>query len=555
MAKARKFLQYDKSLKLWFARVYPTRPSRRRQVHGKPHRIPYPNGDANGKPRKIYLSGDKAIAEQLAKLIYIPYVEGDYDECKRRVDMANDRLKRIGNNDSFLHSLIVDQQWSDLDDYDSELEDYVGVGDIKPKQSKLLLAGVQDTIDEFDMSNDKDRLHLDDAADAILKLDERPDLVSEFLTLAIGMGDREVLTDVQDEINKRLGTNGRKPIAAEQLSDCIAPWKQRVEAKKRTAEHISAYRAAYEDFVDFTDDPHICELRKRHFVDYQNHIDQACDGLSTKTRNDKLKPIKTILREARRLTEWTFPPQLDLWLSVLEYSEYEPDPDNAEPMSVEHFKALLAQANEWAAIDPYAQAEKKRSRPAVANAIKQANRLKRRGLQWGAILRLAVNVAAENQDIAGVGYKHLLLDDELPLFTLRRKKNKVDRRTPMLPSTIRAIKRWRDYQPEIQGCVFSNDASRPFNSKTLSKDFRRLCAAAKMPDGSPVPIWVEFKTCRNVAGTVGKRRGRPSDERSAIRGHKVNGVGRFYEGDVGDDYLVQLVNLIGAEYFDGESVV
>lgn len=29
---------------------------------------------------------------------------------------------------------------------------------------------------------------------------------------------------------------------------------------------------------------------------------------------------------------------------------------------------------------------------------------------------------------------------------------------------------------------------------------------------------------------------------------------RFYEGDVGDDYLVDLVNLIGAEYFDGERI-
>ena len=48
--------------------------------------------------------------------------------------------------------------------------------------------------------------------------------------------------------------------------------------------------------------------------------------------------------------------------------------------------------------------------------------------------------------------------------------------------------------------------------------------------------------------------GRPTDERTTFLAHSEGGTNRFYEGDVDEDYLVDLVNLIGEEYFDGERV-
>lgn len=48
--------------------------------------------------------------------------------------------------------------------------------------------------------------------------------------------------------------------------------------------------------------------------------------------------------------------------------------------------------------------------------------------------------------------------------------------------------------------------------------------------------------------------GRPTDERTTFLAHSEGGTNRFYEGDVDEDYLVELVNLIGKEYFDGEHV-
>ena len=59
-----------------------------------------------------------------------------------------------------------------------------------------------------------------------------------------------------------------------------------------------------------------------------------------------------------------------------------------------------------------------------------------------------------------------------------------------------------------------------------------------------------------VGPTLGKRHKRPQDERDTFLGHAVGGKGtsRWYEGDVDEHYLTELVSLIGAEYMGGEAV-
>lgn len=572
MAKPLRFLQPDTTNNWWFVRVKPTKPvgdypiRKVRDRHGvyvrwdaRVPRVPIPGA----KTEKVYLSRDKTVAETIAKFLYVPYVVGDLEECKRRRDIAKAELERFGRLDGLE---IFSQQ---LDDFDGYPDHFHRPEDFRPKDRKDLercVADVKQAIAEYDedLENETDKeLPLADSAYGEIQklgLKDRHDPIGELLTTVIANASPEVIEEVRAAIEKRIGAKSPKPTTAEKLSDCLPPWRQRIDAKKRTKGHEQAYAGAFDLFVAFVGDVPLSDLTKMDFVNYQNHIDATHLERSEKTRNDKLKPIGTILREARRLTEWKFPPELDQWLEVFEYNAYEPDPENAEPMSVECFKALLTKAEEWANLDAgtYAKAlpiGNRNQKLGEGNNVKQANRIKRCGIQWAAILRLACNVAAENQDISFVGYKHLSLDDPLPLFTLRRKKNKIDRRTPLLPSTIAAIKRWRAYQSEVDGRVFSNDAKRPFTGKVVSKDFRRLCDEAKLPDGSKVPQTVEFKTLRNVAGTVGKKHRRHRDERDAIRGHSLDGVGcKFYEGDVGDDYLVPLVNLIGQEYFDGQQV-
>ena len=68
---------------------------------------------------------------------------------------------------------------------------------------------------------------------------------------------------------------------------------------------------------------------------------------------------------------------------------------------------------------------------------------------------------------------------------------------------------------------------------------------------SGMPFGWGYKHVRNVGPSIGKRH---PDEREAFLGHAVRGTSRFYEGGVDETYLVELVNLIGAEYFHGETV-
>lgn len=74
-----------------------------------------------------------------------------------------------------------------------------------------------------------------------------------------------------------------------------------------------------------------------------------------------------------------------------------------------------------------------------------------------------------------------------------------------------------------------------------------------MKSDAASPVW--FKHLRNIGSTVGRNNRRPKDEREAFLGHAVaGGMSKFYTDDAPDNYLVRLVNLIGAEYFGGEKV-
>ena len=138
------------------------------------------------------------------------------------------------------------------------------------------------------------------------------------------------------------------------------------------------------------------------------------------------------------------------------------------------------------------------------------------------------------------------------------------RKTPLLPSTVDALTRWKSWRlreaaesklrsdrhgHEYADVVFTNDKRRPYKSEKISNAFARLAKAV----GKKAGAW-RLKHLRNVGPTLGKTRGRPTDERTTFLAHSEGGTNRFYEGDVDDDYLVELVNLIGEEYFDGEHV-
>jgi len=78
--------------------------------------------------------------------------------------------------------------------------------------------------------------------------------------------------------------------------------------------------------------------------------------------------------------------------------------------------------------------------------------------------------------------------------------------------------------------------------------FRRLA------DEAGVDRRWSFEHLRNVGPSIAKRAKSPRDEREAFLGHVVDGTSKFYEADVDETFLVNLVNLIGEQCFGGEHV-
>jgi len=225
-------------------------------------------------------------------------------------------------------------------------------------------------------------------------------------------------------------------------------------------------------------------------------------------------------------------------------------------MPVEVYKALIAKAQEWAAIDvdeyaaslPIKDGDKRAVRLSKMNNKKQANRIKRAGVQWSAILRFAVNTGADNADICCLKWENLHLDGELSYCELERSKTSEYRITPLLPATVKAIQEWREYEQQYTDTVFRNDGKKPYLSDKVSKAFTRLRESIDNGDG-----WA-FKHLRNCGPTCGRDGKRPAKEREAFLGHAVNGMNQFYETGYDEHWLIDLVNLIGVRYFDGEQV-
>lgn len=484
---------------------------------------------------------DKTEADSIGRYIVLPWYERKLPEVRRRVKLWAADATAVEP---------LDQQLTDFarGDYADEILDDPDIAHH--------VRGVKQVLKDYDEDNDSDRVPQDAAAEGICKLLDsgRSDLLTELLTVTVAdqTVEPDVLRKLQRAIDKRLGSKSKIAATAQRLSDCIPVWRKRLEAKRIGENHIVAYENVYQKFIELCGDCYLSHLAKSHFVDWQDHVDESKGGRGAQWRKSQLIPVGAIIRKARKLTDWKFPIELDLWLSVFEYGKVKPHKSHRVPLWVEHFKAMLAKLEEWSTIDVQAYTDSLPNNRATdhlskANNIKQAKRIQRFGMQWLAILRLAVNCGCDNSDISVITYDDLDLGAKLPVFKLTRKKTGVRRHTPLLPSTIAAINRWRESEVTRFKNVFTNDGKKPFVSAKVSNNFQRLRDAVGA-DG----VW--FKHCRNVGATLGRNHRLTINECEAFLGHDVNGMCVFYMGDTPDDYLVPLVNLIGAEYFGGETV-
>ena len=210
------------------------------------------------------------------------------------------------------------------------------------RDARLAIGDVRDSIAEYHRDHDPDRKPQDRASDSIAKLVEadRSDLLSELLVGSVQEVDVAVLRDVQKAINDRLGTKHRTPLVGYRLSECFPVWLKRKLAENRSDKHINEYKAVCNAFVESCDDCDLSKLTKPHFVEWQNRVDETKGDRGEQWRRQQLIPIGAVLRQARKLTDWTFPTELDHWLEVFEYKKPKPHKKHKTALSVEHFHML-----------------------------------------------------------------------------------------------------------------------------------------------------------------------------------------------------------------------
>ena len=341
------------------------------------------------------------------------------------------------------------------------------------------------------------------------------------------------------------------PVSKERLRDCFQAWASWSQ-EETLPQTILDTRRFFDRFVDAVGNLPANQITHEHFVKWQQAVKKRCKNLSPKSVGDHHAAVAKVLRFAKRKhRNWAFPDGLMEWLDDWKLDKrtpYVPKKSNSQPMPVDVYKGLLRVADAWAVTElPPCTA----GSGSAAAKRRQAQLRQRQGVQFSAVLKLAIHGLA-NIDCARIEWSDLQLDGALPYFDFPRTKSQhktgyaIDRKTPLLPATVAALKRWRRFeQPNTN--VFRTSQKRPFSTNSLWQ------VIEKMRDKSDGNGW-SFKHLRNIGGTLGDKGGLSEMMIDRFLGHTLKRERAKYLGDVDASYLVPLVNLIGAEYFDGETV-
>lgn len=334
------------------------------------------------------------------------------------------------------------------------------------------------------------------------------------------------------------------------LSDCLKCWtdwstNDGATITANTKDNEKRFKA----FIRCVGNLPISTITYEHFAKWQKWIkqQQATRWESVKTAKDHHSTIHKVLTFAKRKNrDWKFPDGLLEWSTDWKFDKegktpYVPKVSNREPMPVDVYRRCLSIADEWANIDA---TEFDATTQQGRGQRRQATVKQREGVQFAALLRLIIH-GLDTVDCTRLQWSDLIdLDGDLPYFDFPREKVKhrtgyaIDRKTPLLPDCVAALKRWRDYE-KPGSTIFKNAQGRPYNSSTLAKAFAKL-----RPDEG----WT-LKHLRNVGSTLADQNGMSEMIVDRFLGHTLKKARAKYLGTVGPTYLVDLVTLIGDRYF------
>jgi len=340
----------------------------------------------------------------------------------------------------------------------------------------------------------------------------------------------------------------------ERLSDCLSfylNWETNDEPNSLTPNLIATKRAFAKSIKCVGNLP-VNQITNDDFLKWQKHINKTYKNATVRTIRNHHSIVHRILSFAKRKNrQWDFP------VGLLERSTdwqddcgtpYREKPINKEPMPVAVFNRCLKQAEQWATIDVDAMPNNTQRHKASRKVARDRQRM---GIQWNAMLRLVIHGLA-TVDLCRIQWSNIIDLDGNAYYDFPREKMKhktgyaIDRKTPLLPSCIKALKAWRKYELATK-YVFRNASKAPFDSSVLSTAFLKLRKAAGFKQ------WT-LKHLRNVGGTLADQNAMSEMVVDRFLGHTLKAARSKYFGSVDPTYLSDLVTKIGAEHFDGEAV-
>ncbi len=347
------------------------------------------------------------------------------------------------------------------------------------------------------------------------------------------------------------------------LVNCLRQWGILKNEGMRPLkdETILEVTSIFSKFIKVVGNKTIDKLQRSDFLNYGQHVNAEYKKASGMWHNRQFSCVQRVFRLLIRKTEWPFPEGMYKWMSQWDKVPEASDRKNRQPMPIEMFHQLVERAEFLALINPEEYAE---TLPVTGDAtiklqrmnnIKQAKRLQRTGMMWAAIFRLAANCGLDDVDVARISWKNLRnLESEFPYMDFPRRKTAhlkgqpIPRLTPLLPSTVKALMQFREYERNDTGVIFLNDARKQFTTPVLCKGYNRIRKGIKDAEN-----W-SLKHLRNIGPTLNKRSNTMKELRSEFLGHDENNTNKFYTGEQDEYFLADLVNLIGHHYFSGETV-
>lgn len=348
------------------------------------------------------------------------------------------------------------------------------------------------------------------------------------------------------------GFDGAEPAPSkEKLSDCIRFWQEWKAEQGRRGSYVDETVRCFNELISVAGDKPVNQLTKDDFVRFERYLNRESrkhDG--NDWHNRRIKSVRAVLNHVWRKTEYPLPDAWAKWFGDIERLPSKPANRSKRGFPPALLRAVLAVCDEDAAIDVEAM-------PTATNSdngkLSQALERKRSGVQFRAITVLAINCGLGNQDSCDIEWSHVRLTGKFPHIDFPRTKadwrtgTPVDRKTPLLPETVRALKAWREYE-KLNGFVFRDKNKGQWTYDDISAAFGKLVKRSGYDDAQ---AW-SFRHLRKSPGKAARDAGLPDWMVQALLGHVIDTVAaRHYIEDPKPGHLGPIVRAIRRMYFTG----